>query len=166
MKVGTIVDRPKIYVLIGPPLSGKTSWTKRILTKDPSFVVISTDDIIEERGALEGLNYTQAWPKFSGMAAGIAKANFAQAIKNNANIIYDQTNMGSKKRKSILVNVPDTYEKIAVVFDVDTKELFRRNIERNKLTGKHIPEAVILNMLKSFTPVDKNNEGFDKVIRV
>jgi predicted kinase len=166
MKINDLQNKqqPIIYILIGAPASGKSTWSRSILSKDSSFVVISTDDLIEQYGAEEGLNYSEAWPKYNGKATAVAKQKFASAVSSNSNIIYDQTNMGKKKRQSILSNVQDYY-KIAVVFDVDTKELFRRNKERAEKTGKNIPEHVIKDMLGRYE-IPTTQEGFDKIIRV
>lgn len=157
-------DKSIIYVLVGVPCSGKSTWTKRLIEKDPTFVVISTDDLLEEYAREEGLTYGESWNKYFSRANAAAKQKFASAITNKSNIVYDQTNMSSKKRKGILSNVPD-YFKIAVVFDVDTKELFRRNKERAEKTGKNIPEHIIQKFLKDFSPVTRE-EGFNKIIRV
>jgi predicted kinase len=156
---------PKIYVLIGPPNCGKTTWTRQFLSKEKeSYDIISSDDIIEDLCKSEGINYSQGWAKYIGRATSMMKQNFADAVKNNRNIIYDQTNMGSKKRKSILQGL-DNYEKIAVVFDCDTKTLFERNRKRAEQTGKFIPEDVIINMLKAYISPTKE-EGFTKIIKV
>lgn len=166
MKINDLQNKqqPIIYVLVGAPASGKSTWTKQIVAKDSSFVVISTDDLLDQYAQAEGLTYGEAWNKYFSRANTTAKQNFASAIANKSNIIYDQTNMSGKKRRGILSNVEDYY-KIAVVFDVDTKELFRRNKERAEKTGKNIPEHVIKKMLGDYHPVTKE-EGFNKIIRV
>jgi len=157
-------DKPTIFVCVGVPCSGKSTWVRQLTTKDPSFVVISTDDLLDEYAKAEGLNYGEAWNKYFSRANREMKEKFATATANKSNIVYDQTNMSSKKRKGILSNASD-YFKIAVVFDVDTKELFRRNKERAEKTGKNIPEHIIQKFLKDFSPVTKE-EGFNKIIRV
>jgi predicted kinase len=157
--------KPKIYVAIGAPCSGKSTWiNKFIASQKEEYVVISSDNIIEQLSASDGLNYSQGWQKYIGRATAMMKANFRHAVNSNSNIIYDQTNMGAKKRKSIIANL-DNYEKIAVVFDCDTKTLFDRNKKRAETSGKFIPEDVILNMLKRFDPISKD-ENFDRIIRV
>lgn len=150
--------------MVGAPASGKSTWTKNFIKRNPDYVVISTDDIIDKYAERDGTDYSIAWSKYIGKASAEARQQFSSAIAASANIIYDQTNMGGKKRKTILDEV-ENYEKIAVVFDVATKELLRRNAEREKATGKKIPEDVIINMLKNYTPVSKS-EGFDKIMRI
>jgi predicted kinase len=157
--------KPKIYICVGAPCSGKSTWINTfIASQKEQYVVISSDNIIEELSASEGLNYSQGWQKYIGRATAMMKADFRQAVNSNSNIIYDQTNMGAKKRKSIIANL-DNYEKIAVVFDCDTKTLFDRNKKRAETSGKFIPEDVILNMLRNYDPISKD-EGFNKIIRV
>lgn len=157
--------KPKIYVLVGAPNCGKTTWTKQFLSNQKEdYVIISSDDIIEELSAKDGLNYSHGWAKYINQATSMMKQNFYNAVKNGQNIIYDQTNMSSKKRMSILQGL-DNYEKIAVVFECDTKTLFQRNKQRAEKTGKFIPEDVIINMLTRYTPPSKK-EGFDKIIKI
>jgi predicted kinase len=166
MKINELQNKqqPVIYVLVGAPCSGKSTWTKKLLATDSSFVVISTDDLLDEYAEAEGLTYGEAWNKYFGRANSAAKQKFASAVTNKSNMVYDQTNMSAKKRRGILSNVPDHF-KVAVVFDVDTKELFRRNKERAEKTGKNIPEHIIKKMLGDYHPVTKE-EGFNKIIRV
>jgi predicted kinase len=159
-----MITKPKIYVMVGAPCSGKSTWIKKFLASEKeNFVVISSDNIIEDLSAKDGLNYSQGWEKYIGIATTMMNAEFRNAVNNNKNIIYDQTNMSSKKRKLIISGL-DHYEKIAVLFQCDTRTLFARNNKRAQTDGKFIPEKVILNMLKNYDPISKD-EKFDKVIR-
>lgn len=157
--------KPKIYVLIGAPCSGKSTWIDKFkASQKEAYTVISSDNILEDFAANEGISYAQSWQKYIGRATAMMKADFREAVNNNNNIICDQTNMTSKKRKSLIGNLGN-YEKIAVIFDCDTKTLFARNKKRMETTGKFVPEEIILNMLKRFDPISKD-ENFDRTIRV
>lgn len=157
--------KPKIYVLCGAPNSGKSTWISKFTSSQKeSYVVISSDDILEDFASKEGISYAQSWQKYIGRATAMMKTNFREAVNNKDNIICDQTNMTAKKRKSLIGNL-NNYEKVAVIFDCDTKTLFARNKKRMETTGKFVPEEIILNMLKQYqTP--KLDEGFDRIIRV
>lgn len=155
---------PKIYILIGPPASGKSTWTRKFLETNSDYVVVSSDDIIERYAADNGLNYTQAFDKFAGFAVSEMKKIAQQAFADKKNIIWDQTNMSSKKRKGIL-NQANGYIKIAVDFDTSDAEVKRRLKEREVATGKHIPEHVMESMYASYQSPSKG-EGFDQIIRI
>jgi predicted kinase len=155
---------PKIYVLIGPPASGKSTWTKNFLSSNPDYVVISSDDIIEKHAAANGLNYTQAFDKFSGFAISEMKKEATNAFAEKRNIIWDQTNMSAKKRKGILDRAVG-YIKIAVDFDIPDAEVNRRLKDREEKTGKHIPQHVMKSMYASYQPPSRA-EGFDQIIRI
>ena len=155
---------PKIYVLIGPPASGKSTWTRKFLESNSDYVVISSDDIIELRAAENGLTYSQAFDKFSGFAVSEMKKQAREAFANKKNIIWDQTNMSSKKRKGIIEQAAG-YIKIAVDFDIPDQEVNRRLKDRAEKTGKHIPEHVMKSMYASYQPPSRA-EGFDQIIRI
>lgn len=156
--------KPTIYVLIGPPCSGKSTWINKFLKNNKQdYSIISSDNHIERLAISDGLTYSEAWPKFIGQATAAAKQDLEGAKRDNKNIIVDQTNMSKKKRKSLLQGL-DHYHKIAVIFDCDTKTLIARNEERFKRTGKNIPENVIKDFLNKFDPVTKD-EGFAEIRR-
>ena len=70
------------------------------------------------------------------------------------------TNMSRKTRKKWLT-LPAGYKKEAVVFFTDFHELLRRNDERNENEKKHIPEYLILSLVKRFSlPL---YDEFDKI---
>lgn len=158
--------RPQIYVLVGIPGSGKSTWMGKFIASSAApFTVISSDAIIEAKAAAEGLNYSQGFDKFIGAATGACKQNFRTALNNRENIIYDQTNISAKKRRGILSQLPQEYRKVAVVFDVPDAVLKQRLQDREKATGKHIPEFVLKDMFSRWEQPSKL-EGFDEIIKV
>ncbi len=167
--------KPKFYILIGLPGSGKSTWTKNFLakTEDP-FVIVSSDDIIEEEIAKHNaglaphevaLTYSTGFEKFVGYATGEMKRRAKAAKAAGDNVIWDQTNMSAKSRKD-KVGLFDGYERHAVVFSLTDEELNRRLKLRESQTGKSIPGFVIKSMAKSYQAPTKA-EGFDgiKIIR-
>jgi len=158
--------RPKIFVLVGLPGSGKSTWTAKFLAKsEEPYSVISSDDVIEEFAKKEGKTYTEVFKDYIGQATMIVKERFRNAVKNKDNIIWDQTNMNVKKRKSILQQLPPEYVKTAVIFSVGENELYRRLNARAELTGKTIPDFVIKDMTRNYQAPTKQ-EGFDNILRV
>lgn len=159
-------EQPEIYVLIGLPGSGKSTWTQRKLASSgKAFAVISSDNHLEAMAKKEGIGYSEAWKKYIGEATGRMKQDFRDAVAAGQNIIWDQTNLSKKKRRGILQQVPAHYIKVAVDFNVEDRELMRRLADRAEKTGKHIPETTIKEMGKTYQAPSKD-EGFDKIERV
>lgn len=151
-------DKNKITLLIGPPLSGKSTWVKK---NHQDEVIISRDEELMTFAQAEydknnpnkpwQLSYTEAFKQY-GQDPNIdknIKELYNKSIKDNKDIIIDMTNMSAKSRKKWL-QVPHTYEKRAIVFMVDIEVLKERNIQRSK-EGKTIPSEVLINMMKNFT---------------
>lgn len=152
------------YVLVGLPGSGKSTWMRSI-NKDGDFVIVSSDDEIEKYAKEQGLTYSDVFDSYVKTATGLMNKKFKDAVAANQNIIWDQTNMTSKKRKGILQQIPRGYKKIAVVFQISEQELEARLAKREQEEGKHIPKHVIYSMAKSFE-MPTTAEGFDQIIRV
>ena len=154
-------------MLIGLPGSGKSTYIRKYLADNPDkdYAVISSDDIIEEKCLTEGLTYSEGFEKFIGFAAAEMKRRAKAAVAAKRNIVWDQTNMTAKARRSKM-DMAKGYEFHAVVFSLMDDELFRRLKHRADTTGKTIPAFVIKNMAKSYQAPEKA-EGFKsiKVIR-
>ncbi len=157
---------PKYIMLIGLPGSGKSTWVKNFLKNaKEKYVIISSDDIIEELGGLENLSYADAFKKYSNIAMKEMFRRFSAAIANKANIIHDQTNLTKKTRLEKLSKIPAYYKKEAVVFHVDDVELQKRLEKRLKEINKKIPNHVMDSMKNSYEPPTKE-EGFDEITNV
>jgi predicted kinase len=155
---------PTIYVLVGLPGTGKSTWVRSI-NRNGDYVLISSDDEIERHAKDQGLTYNDVFGDYIKTATALMKQKFKDAIASNANIIWDQTNMTAKKRNSILQQVPKTYKKIAVVFQLDDDELKSRLEKRANEEGKSIPAHILKSMADTFQ-MPTTAEGFDDIIRV
>jgi predicted kinase len=149
------------YMLVGLPGSGKSTWIKS--KTDRKYAVVSSDDIIERIAKEQGLTYSDVFQSAVKTATKEMEQNFKNAMESRDHIIWDQTNLSSKKRKGVLSQLPKDYKRVAVVFQTPMDVIEDRLVKRAKETGKHIPKAVVLNMLKSFE-IPTVAEGFDDVI--
>jgi len=154
MKIKEIKNNPEVIFLIGLPGSGKTTYIQSLKSKnkDKHYAVVSSDDILQNIASEEGITYNQSFKKFGRASIGRMLLNAKEYIKNNRNIIWDQTNLTKKGRRNKLALFPNNYIKKAIVFSVPKKELFNRLNKREEQTGKEIPGYVIQNMSKSFQP--------------
>jgi predicted kinase len=160
------METPELIMMVGVPGVGKSTWIRDHMTKNPSknYAIVSSDDIIEEMGAPEGLSYADAFAKFSGFAIKEMDRRAKEYIAEGRNIIWDQTNLNPKARKTKLA-IAASYRKIAVVFSLTDAERERRYEKRKVETGKTIPAHVIANMLRSFQAPTRA-EGFEQIINV
>ena len=158
-------DTPVIYVLIGVPGSGKSTWSKKLMESSiREFVVVSSDAVIDEIAAEKGLTYSQAFGDYIGLATSKAKQRFREGLNADKDIIFDQTNVSKKKRRGILQQVPKHYRKVAVVFNTEDREVKNRLDKRAKETGKYIPESVMADMYHRWESPTRD-EGFDEIIK-
>ncbi len=148
----------KLYMLIGVPGSGKTTWIKN---NKHNAVVVSTDDYIERVAAKQGKTYSEVFKDAIGPATEQMEKDLIQATRNEQDIIWDQTNLTAKVRKQKLQRIPKNYRKVAVYFSVP-QDLRDRLASR---PGKVIPEPVIISMINQLQPPTKE-EGFDEVVAV
>lgn len=160
----TDVNRPTAYILVGLPGSGKSTWIKS-KNAEGNYVVVSSDDEIEKYAKSKGLTYSDVFQDYVKTATNLMNANFRSAIANGSDIIWDQTNLSKKKRRSILDQLPKSYRKIAVVFRVDADELQRRLDKRAQEEGKTIPTHIVDSMRKTFE-IPTKEEGFHEIIMV
>lgn len=158
------MNRPVAYILVGLPGSGKSTWIRQQMS-DNNFTVVSTDDEIDKYAKSKGLTYSDVFQDYIKTATNVMNSNFRNAIANGQNIIWDQTNLSKKKRRSIIQQLPKSYKKIAVVFQVSNDELQRRLEKRAQDEGKHIPTHIVDNMRKTFEMPTKE-EGFHEIIMV
>lgn len=153
---------PELIMMIGLPGSGKSTWIKHHHLNYFDHVVISSDNIIEQLGAPEGLNYADAFNKYSSQAFARMKKELKDALADKKNIIWDQTNLTVRSRRKKLKGIPDDYSLMAVAFEIDSNELLRRRGQRESEDGKTIPWRVLKNMEEQYVRPSKL-EGFEKI---
>lgn len=149
---------PTLYMLIGVPGSGKTTWIKN---NKHNAVVLSTDDKIEAEAERSGKTYSEVFQDTIKQATVEMHRDLAKAIGERRDIIWDQTNITRKSRKSKLSQIPKDYHKVAVFFSVPP-DLRERLASR---PGKIIPEPVILSMINQLEPPTKE-EGFNEIVAI
>jgi predicted kinase len=149
-----------LTVLVGLPGSGKSTS----IPEDFDGFVYSTDRYIEDAARRSGATYNNAFGDNINAATSVMNQMLSAAISNNSDVMWDQTNCGSKKRKSILSRFPKNYRKICICRvpprdDAEWAELNRRILSRE---GKIIPMHVIKSMADTYVEPTRE-EGFDKV---
>ncbi len=154
----------RVYILVGVPCSGKSTWIKdNINEKD--FFIASSDRILESISDTENISYEEAFKKYYDFANKLFWQSLENAIKYDFSIVIDRTNLSKKTRKRLLNLIPKNYKKICVFFDVPEDIINQRLEKRNAEGHKIISQNVIKNMKKYFTKPDLN-EGFDEILEI
>lgn len=143
------------YILVGIPGSGKSTVRNSI----ENVTVISSDDFIEGHAKEQGKTYNEVFKDVVGVAQRHCTVLFEQVIESGENFIWDQTNITSEKRRSILAKIPSDYKKVALYLDTPLEVAIERNAKRER----NIPEGVIRDMHSRLEP-PTTEEGFDSVI--
>ena len=130
---------PKVYMLVGVPGSGKSTW---IAAQDwaRDCVLVSTDKLIDIEAGRLGKTYNEVFKDYIDTATKLMNDDVRAAVEAGKDIIWDQTNTGRKSRSAKLAMASDYY-KIAVVFDTPAEEEWQRRLDSRP--GKHIPKAVL-----------------------
>ncbi len=152
---------PTLWMLVGVPASGKTTWLRDSAIDWNRTTLLSTDNIIEREAAALGKTYNDVFKKVIKQATREMNQRLQQAIADNRDIVWDQTNLTPDSRKSKLEKIPATYQKVAVYFPVPNTREWQRRL--NSRPGKIIPQHVLVSMGQGFT-MPSQAEGFDKII--
>jgi predicted kinase len=149
---------PKVYVLVGVPGSGKSTWIK---SQDWALglTVVSTDNFVDAHAKEQGKTYSEVFVDYMPTAVDLMVKVVVHAREHGHDIIWDQTSTTVKSRARKFNMLPD-YEHIAVVFKTPEKdELIKRLSSR---PGKTIPWGVVSGMIDNFE-MPTEEEGFKEV---
>lgn len=148
----------KLYVLVGIPASGKSTWVQNQDWKD-QCEIISTDDYVEAYAKEVGKTYSEVFDDYMPTAVELMLEKVERARDAGKDIIWDQTSTSIKTRANKFRMLPDYYN-IAVVFKVpETEELQRRLASR---PGKVVPWNVVERMIAGWQE-PKLEEGFEEI---
>lgn len=145
----------QLYMLIGIPGCGKTTFAKKYLTKT-NTIIISTDEIRKE------LTGTYSFSnKTNEKVFNTAKRRIKSALLNGLNVVFDATNTQKIYRQNFIKVAQDTKsDVVAIIFKTPLSICLERNSKRN--LERRVPDNVIINMSTFNTNID-NNEGFSKI---
>ena len=141
----------EVTFLIGLPASGKSTYIKENFE---NVSVLSRDELIEDIAEDLNLTYLECYNRMSKERHQFVDEEIdtirQKYVKNKENFVIDMASLSRKSRRRHLANIPDSYNKKAIVLLTDMETLVNRLKKRAKETGKNIPEHVIFNMMKSF----------------
>jgi len=154
------LKEPFVIILIGPPLSGKTTWIRENF---PTTEVISRDETVME--VYGSRNYTEAFNNVDQKEVDrVLTQKFLDANTTKKSVIVDMTHMTSKRRKQNLNYFSNDYYKLGVIFPIlSDDEYEKRNQKRIEEENKDLPMRIVKSMISSYQPITPD-EGFNKVI--
>jgi predicted kinase len=145
----------KVFILIGIPCSGKSTYANKVLNSS-NTIIVSSDEIRKD------LNGTYKFsPETNNIVFDIVKNEVKLALSKGFDVVVDATNTNKKYRKS-LISISKKYNCsiIAVVFQTPLSLCLERNYKRS--SERIIPEDVIIRM-SQFDSDIKKSEGFDEI---
>jgi predicted kinase len=153
--------------MVGLPAMGKSTRVRDMSTIDPDVFVYSTDNILERIAKFLGKTYDEVFEKHIKSATAEADIDLAYAIKERQDIIWDQTNLGVKKRAKIINRMRQAGYQVrcecivppASDYSGDKEDWAQRLANR---PGKTIPQHILSNMIESFV-MPTADEGFDMI---
>lgn len=149
---------PKCIILIGPPLSGKTTYTERQLIKYPDLVILSCDRIRMQLSGGKKYIFSpdrekEVWQRFYDALKELSEQGM--------DISVDNTNCKLSYILKIKEIVGNDYEYEYVLFPTQLWKLYLRNIKRRITQNKWIPFKVIKQMKHNFETLNINR-GYGK----
>lgn len=154
----TTDDRPVLYMLIGLPGSGKSTWCNRIAVF-PRMLYLSTDIYIETSAALQEKTYNEVFQDEIKNAEKELQSDLKAYTECKASFVWDQTNLTKKSRAKKLKQIPSFYRKIAVFFNTDYEKCLQVQKDRK---DKNVPENVMQSMYDNLEEPSLD-EGFDEM---
>ena len=143
----------KLIMLIGVSGSGKSTLGRQLYWEDKDTVMISSDSIRLELFGDEN-DQTHNVEVFDEM-----KRRTRAKLKKDKTVIYDATNLSSKRRIGFLKQLEDIEcEKECIVVMTSFDDCVKRQYERTR----QVPEEVIRRQIKQFQCPDYY-EGWDRI---
>ncbi len=149
-----------MYVMVGVPGSGKSTWIKnQKWAKD--IPVVSTDKFVEDYAKMQGKTYSEVFQEYMPIAVKLMANQVLICQANKTDLIWDQTSTTIETRAKKIRMLPDYY-KIAVVFKTPEPEELKKRLSSRpgKVIPEHVSEAMAL-QLKNEPP--SLEEGFDEI---
>lgn len=152
---------PKLYVTVGVPASGKSTWIAN-QTWPEGTVFVSSDQHVENYARSVGKTYSEVFKDYMPTAIDLMCQQVVAAREAGADIVWDQTSTNRKARaRKFNMTKGYGYEAIAVVFPVPEPAELQRRLDSRP--GKEIPDFVMRDMINNFS-MPTVAEGFKEII--
>lgn len=134
--------RGSLVVTRGLPASGKTTWAKALVRRDPvNRVRLSRDDL---RSMLYGVRHGLP-PGGEDLVSRVMLASAKDALARGKHVVVDATHLRSRDLRSWLAVDPAAW---VVDFEVDIEEAVRRDALRDHSVGEEVIRSLADRFLK------------------
>jgi predicted kinase len=151
---------PKVYVLVGVPGSGKSTWIF-----NQHWIVgmeyVSTDYFVEKFARRMGKTYSEVFEQVMPRCVRLMARAVRRARANGSDIVWDQTSTTVKSRERKFRMLPD-YWHIAVVFPTPEVSVLKERLAGRP--GKEVPWEVVQGMIDNFE-MPSEEEGYKEIWR-
>ena len=165
------MSKPICTVMVGLPATGKStrveSQREIYDAIDTDVFVYSTDRYIEDAARHFGKTYNEMFEDNIKGATAAMEQLLSEAIEKGSDVIWDQTNLGVKKRKNIVNRMKQAGYRVRCVCimppepsRISDQKDWKYRLENRP--GKNIPNYVLTNMIESYT-LPTADEGFDTI---
>lgn len=149
-----------LYIPIGIPCIGKTTFGKEMAKENPYLILISSDMIRKEIFGEQNDSDSDIW--VTNVVLREMQRRTEEALKNGFSVYYDGENTGWGSRTALIKQVREYVTKIAAIqFPLDTK----RAIFQNGLRSEKVSNSYISRVASSIC-MPKKEEGFDEIVRL
>lgn len=165
------MSKPICTVMVGLPATGKSTIANFGLgvydrIEMPVFVY-STDQFIEDAATHFGKTYDEMFEDNIKAATASMNDLLDDAIKEQKDIIWDQTNLGVGKRRKIINRMKQAGYQVrcACIMPPEPGHISDQTEWKHRLNnrpGKNIPNHILVNMIESYV-VPTIDEGFDVI---
>ena len=155
------MDNKKLYLMIGPAGSGKTTWVREHATPGVS-AHISRDRIRFSMVKEDEYYFSREDEVYMEFVRIIMKAITCEWVDE---VYVDATHLTKKSREKLvreIDNVCIPFDLIAVIVKPELEKCIEQNAQRSG--REFVPEAVIRNMYKSFQHPLNDNLNYKYII--
>lgn len=143
---------PTLYVLMGLPGAGKSTWA----AAQQNTVHVSSDAIRKELFGSELVHI------FNKSVMGIFRIRVRKALRQGNDVVADTCHMTRQQRQRTLAAAPQGTRKVLVYIDASVKQAIKGDLKRKR----HVTPFVILIYKRRFQYPDVQAEGFDATIHI
>lgn len=143
-----------VYILSGPPASGKTTVAQRLRAKYPDAIYISSDHFIERYARWCGKTYNDVFQKAIKKAEKRNKRLCKLAKEKGLDVIWDQTNLNMEIRRQ-RAYIFDGYKQVLYYAPQYSLEELKT---RNKARERSPLSSMVMNKMYSFYQMPSKEE--------